>query len=398
MLETLKGGADLGEGTILPLVDNILKEAIRRRASDIHLEPFRTTYRLRYRIDGNFLTLGEYPAELGHRLIARLKVMSRLQVYKVSTPQEGRIHVNLGPGLDLRTSFFPTVNGEKLVIRIFSFASENLSLEALGFETHILQGMKKLLASNQGNVFVVGPAGVGKTTTLYALLKEIYQSQGSYRSLATIEDPVENNLGFLPQTEINSAMGLSFATALRSLLRQDPEVIMVGEIRDPETASIAVQAGLTGHLVLSSVHADRAFSIFARLIDLDCSLPLILASVAGILSQRLVRMLCPDCREEHQYPHDLLSRYGLHGHTIFKSKGCPQCLGTGYLGRVAIGELLFVTREIKSALRTNVACEDLESVAVREGFIPLKEAARKLVISGATSLEEVLPQFLEGGR
>ena len=398
LLEALRAGSDLGEGTIVPLVDAVLREAVRRRASDIHLEPVNGQYRLRYRIDGTFITVGRYPLELGSRLIARLKVMSRLQVYKVSTPQEGRIHLDGANELDLRTSFFPTINGEKTVIRIFSFAKEHLSLEALGFAPTVLAQLRQLLAANQGNVFVVGPAGVGKTTSLYACIKEIHDASVNPRSISTIEDPVENNLGFVAQTEINSAVGLTFAAALRSLLRQDPEVIMVGEIRDPETASIAVQAGLTGHLVLSTLHTDRAVSVFARLMDLECSLPLLLASVAGILSQRLMRRLCTACREEYAYPEELVTRYSLAGHTLYRARGCEQCLSTGYSGRIAVGELLVMTREVKRALRVQVASEDLEDLAAREGFVPMREAARRLVGEGLTSLEEMLPLQLEPAR
>lgn len=397
LLESLRAGTDLGEGSIVPLVDAMLREAVRRRASDIHLEPVNGAYRLRYRIDGTFLTVGRYPLELGSRLNARMKVMSRLQVYKTSTPQEGRIHMEGVTELDLRTSFFPTINGEKTVIRIFSFSKEHLTLEALGFAPGLLEQLRQVLCAHQGNFFVVGPAGVGKTTTLYACVKEIHDSGGASRSLATIEDPVENNLGFVAQTEINPAMGLSFATALRSLLRQDPEVIMVGEIRDPETASIAVQAGLTGHLVLSTVHTDRASSLFSRLMDLDCSLPLLLASVAGILSQRLVRRLC-DCREVHEYPEELLVRFGLPSATLYRARGCEQCLGTGYSGRAAVGELLMLTREVKRALRVQVPQEDLEELAARESFVPMRESARRLVAEGVTSLEEVLPLHLEVGK
>ncbi len=398
LLESLRAGTDLGEGTVVPLVDAVLREAVRRRASDIHLEPVNGQYRLRYRIDGTFITVGRYPIDLGTRLIARMKVMSRLQVYKVSTPQEGRIHLDGVDELDLRTSFFPTINGEKSVIRIFAFSKQHLSLEALGFAADVLERLRRMLTAHQGNVFVVGPAGVGKTTTLYACVKEIHDATGAARSIATIEDPVENNLGFVAQTEINSAVGLTFAAALRSLLRQDPEVIMVGEIRDPETASIAVQAGLTGHLVLSTVHTDRATSLFARLMDLEVALPLLLASVSGILSQRLVRRLCPECREEAQHPEELVARCGLTGHTLYRAKGCEQCLGTGYSGRIAVGELLEMTREVKRALRVQVAPEDLEELAAREGFVPMRESARRLVAQGLTSLEEMLPLQLEAGR
>lgn len=398
MLESLRAGADLGEGTIVPLVDAILREAVRRRASDIHLEPVNGAYRLRYRIDGSFITVGRYPLELGTRLIARMKVMSRLQVYKVSTPQEGRIHIDGAVELDLRSSFFPTINGEKTVIRIFSFSKEHLTLEALGFSPELLTRLRQVLSAHQGNFFVVGPAGVGKTTSLYACIKEIHDAGKASRSISTIEDPVENNLGFVAQTEINQAVGLTFAAALRSLLRQDPEVIMVGEIRDPETASIAVQAGLTGHLVLSTVHADRASSLFPRLTDLDCSLSLLLASITGILSQRLVRKLCRDCREPASYPDELLEKYGLKGSSLFRPKGCSTCMNTGYAGRAAVGELLLMTREVKRALRVQVAQEDLEELAMREGFVPMREAARKLVADGVTSLEEVLPLNLEAHR
>ena len=398
LLEALRAGTDLGEGTIVPLVDAVLREAVRRRASDIHLEPVNGLYRLRYRIDGTFITVGRYPLELGSRLIARLKVMSRLQVYKVSTPQEGRIHLEGATELDLRTSFFPTINGEKTVIRIFSFGRDQLSLEALGFAAPLMEQLRQLLAAHQGNFFVVGPAGVGKTTTLYACLKEIHDAEGAPRSIATIEDPVENNLGFVAQTEINGAVGLTFATALRSLLRQDPEVIMVGEIRDPETASIAVQAGLTGHLVMSTVHTDRAVSLFTRLMDLECTLPLLLASVAGILSQRLVRRLCPKCREEHAYAEELVARYELTGRPLYRARGCEHCLNTGYSGRIAVGELLVMTRDVKRALRVQVAPEDLEDMASREGFVPMRESARRLVAEGLTSMEELLPLYLEAQR
>lgn len=398
MLEALRAGNEPGEGTIVPLVDAVLREAVHRRASDIHLEAIHGVYRLRFRIDGTFIAVARYPLELGQRLIARLKVMSRLQVYKVSTPQEGRIHFEGGKELDLRTSFFPTINGEKAVIRIFSFAREHLTLEALGFSTGVLERLRELLSAHQGNVFVVGPAGVGKTTTLYACLKEIHDAAGAARSIATIEDPVENNLGFVAQTEINSAMGLSFATALRSLLRQDPEVIMVGEIRDPETASISVQAGLTGHLVLSSVHTDRATSLFARLMDLECSLPLLLASVAGVLSQRLVRRLCLECKQEHAHAPELLEKHGLQDHVLYRARGCEKCLGTGYSGRIAVGELLVVGREVKRALRVQVAPEDLEELATHDGFVPMRESVRRLVADGVTSLEEILPGYFEARR
>jgi general secretion pathway protein E len=357
--------------TIIPAVDSALTRLVDRGVSDLHLEPQTTGYLFRMRKDGLFLEGGRSSAEAGARVIGRLKVMARLAAYRTDIPQEGALALPAGRGHG-RLSVVPTVNGEKAVLRFLVGTDVELELDKLGFDNDILSGFRRLLGSPQGLILVVGPSGSGKTTTLYASVMEIHRHQGTHRSIATLEDPVERNLGTLAQTEVNPERGLSFPAGLKALLRQDPEVLLIGEIRDADTARVAVQAGLTGHLVLSSMHTADCFEAITRLTDLSVEPGLAAGALRGILAQRLIPLTCE--RPE---------------------RDCPDCHGTGLSGRQAVGELLTLNDTLHAAIARGGGKSALACVARDAGHVDLATRAHALVRAGRTRLE--LVQQMLGG-
>jgi general secretion pathway protein E len=366
-------------------------------ASDLHLTPTEEGISIAMRIEGSLYDVGRLPAVLVDRVLRRIKVMARLDVYARETPQDGRISIKMKEDLDIRVALIPTIHGEKCVLRFFVTPVHLLSLGNLGFNPETLQRYTDLLLRPQGMIFLTGPTGSGKTITAYASLNTIKEKKGGKVNIVSIEDPVEFNLSFANQTQVNDRANLTFALGLKSLLRQDPNVILVGEIRDPETAEIAMQAGLTGHLILSSVHADSNAGVFARMLNMGVE-PFALASASsGVLAQRLVRKLCPHCRQPAQATAAQLKKLSGLGielreeeRSFWTSAGCPRCLDLGYLGRTGIFELLVVDSEIGEAIIAKSQAQAITALSVRKGMRPLASEGLEKAREGTISLEELL--------
>jgi len=382
---------------VVPLLDLALSQAIVLHASDVHIEPRPLDLGIRYRIDGTLVEVAHLPRSLHGTVINRLKVMSHLPHFERSVPQDGRIFAEIsGQSFDIRSSFLPTIHGEKAVLRIFESRGERFDLEYLGMSKRHRTELCDLLTRPQGIIYVTGPTGSGKTTTMYASLRHIKATSAGTVNVVTIEDPVEYALPEFSQTQVNEDVGLTFAKGLRTILRQDPDVIMVGEIRDPETAQIALQAGLTGHLMLTTVHADSTVGVFSRLVNMGIE-PFLLASASvAVLSQRLVRILCPACRRETaitDWQRKLLTEAGLDvgGEAMFyTATGCDRCFGAGFKGRTMIAELLRVTDQLQEAITAKLTSGDLARVARASGMHTLLENGVSKALNGVTSLAEVL--------
>lgn len=379
-----------------PLLDLILVQAILYQASDIHLEPSAERIQVRYRIDGTLFDVGSVPIALRERVMGRLKVIGGMITYRADIPQEGRSTAEVqGRRVDARVSILPTIHGEKAAIRLFDPALAVMPLDQLGLSEKDLAVFQDLLGRPQGAILLTGPAGAGKTTTMYSALAYIHEQRRSLASICTIEDPVEHDLGIISQTETDLASGLTFATGLRTLLRQDPEVIMIGEVRDLETAAIAIQAGLTGHLILSTVHARSAAGVFARLIDIGVEPFLVASSVTAVLAQRLVRKVCDGCGMSRQPDPALLARLGVPaadaaGWSLRAGSGCGKCGNTGYRGRTGVFQVLPVDASLRSLVMRGLPIAELEQEVARLGIASLRGAALAKVREGVTTLEEVL--------
>lgn len=384
------------DAPVIKLVQELIVRAVEMQASDVHVEPREDSVRVRYRIDGVLHTVDTLPASVRLAMSSRIKVMAGLNIAERRLPQDGRIKVNVrGREIDLRVSTMPTLCGESVVLRILDRASVELDFSALGFYGDALSSFQKLLAEPHGIILVTGPTGSGKTTTLYTALRRLNDAE---RKLFTVEDPIEYQLSGVNQIQVNPRIGLTFASALRSMLRQDPDIIMVGEIRDLETAEIAIRASLTGHLVLSTVHTNGAVATITRLLDMGVEDYLLASSLKGVLAQRLVRRLCPDCAEPAELPAALveklcsLRREGSpHRGGVFKrSKGCVRCRNTGYAGRTTIYELVKVTDSVRSAIVSGGGERAIAQAAHAEGMITLLQNGLAKVLDGETTLEEVL--------
>jgi len=376
------------------LVNCLLLDAIRMGASDLHIEPWENTIAVRTRVDGVLHELIYLPLELLEKISMRFKVMANLATHLAGVPQDGA--VICGPELDnvqLRISIFPTTRGEKVVVRIFDPRDRRFDLSALHLEDDTLTGLLRLLRHPNGLLLFTGPTGSGKTSTMYACLCHIIEREGTAVSISTVEDPVEFNLPMVSQTQLNPAQGFTYAVALRSILRQDPEVIMIGEIRDAETAAIAVQAGLTGHLVLSTLHAGTATGAFTRLINMEIEPFLLASSVLGVLGLRLLRRNCEHCAAEYLPNASLLAAVpeDLRTHATFKrGLGCESCNNSGFKGRIPVSELLVVTDEFREAVLKKLPTAALEKIAINSGMRTLWQNGLARAISGTTPLEEVL--------
>ncbi len=382
------------DGAVVRLLDRLLQVAHALKASDIHLEPYEGLYRIRVRIDGQLQEWLQPPINLRERLSSRIKVLARLDIAEKRLPQDGRLQLPLpsGPAVNLRVSTLPTVHGEKVVVRFIDAAPERLELEALGYETEQQQALLQALQRPHGMVLVTGPTGAGKTLSMYSCLQRLNRPGVN---ICTAEDPSEINLAGINQVSINEKAGLTFAAALRAFLRQDPDVIMIGEIRDLETADMALKAAQTGHLVFSTLHTNDAPATLMRLRQIGVAAHNIAASVALVTAQRLLRRLCPHCRQAVQAPHELLRQAGcpedLWGSTepVYRPQGCAQCHG-GYLGRVGVFEVMPVSAAMAEIVLREGSAADLARQALAEGLMSLRQAAWRKVKLGQTSIEEVL--------
>jgi len=394
-LETIK---DLAESNpVKRLVNMVLLEAIRNRASDIHFEPFENEFKMRYRIDGLLYEMLPSPKSIAVAIASRIKVMANLDIAERRLPQDGRIELLVnGAPVDLRVSVLPTMFGESVVMRVLDRSNVSLDLERIGMREDDLRIFRQLINRPNGIVVVTGPTGSGKTTTLYSALNELNEIDVK---ILTSEDPVEYDIDGLIQVPINSDIGLTFARCLRSFLRQDPDIILVGEIRDLETAEIAVQAALTGHLVFSTLHTNDAPSSVARLLDLGMEPFLITATVEGICAQRLVRTICPRCKEEFLPTEEMLMELGLtsqkvEGRTFFHGSGCDYCRGTGYSGRMAIFEVMLFDDDLRMMVMKRSSTNVLREAARKRGMRTLRESGMLAIFDGATTIEEVVAQTI----
>jgi type II secretory ATPase GspE/PulE/Tfp pilus assembly ATPase PilB-like protein len=376
---------------VIPLVEEILQEGILRGASDIHIEPAPDALLIRYRLDGVLHPAVEVPCRNAANAVSRVKVLADLLTYQSDVPQEGRINrEKLDAPTDLRVSTFPTVRGEKAVVRLFDPATRDVRLEQLGYPKAVRRAIEHSLAMPKGVIFLTGPAGSGKTTTIYAALRHILEHSRGERHIVTVEDPVERILPGVTQTQIHPPSGLTFARCLRSLMRQDPEVILVGEVRDRETAEIAVEAGLTGHLVISTIHSGTVAGVYSRLLDMRVPPHLIASSVSFVAAQRLVRKLCPACRKPVEDPAQLRCLPGDLAGKAYVAAGCNNCFDTGYSGRTVIVEAAEMSSALHQKILASAASEEMESAAVSLGMMPLHEAAVAAVRDGITSPDEVV--------
>ncbi len=384
------------EAPVIRLVNQMLSRALESRASDIHIEPFENQLKVRYRIDGILHDVDPPPRQLKAAIVSRLKILAQLNIAERRLPQDGRIKTRIaGKDVDLRIATIPTLYGESVVIRLLERSQIFTDLESLGFPPDIFQRFSEMIAKPHGMILVTGPTGSGKTTTLYAALQKINDPG---KKIITIEDPVEYQLSGVNQIQVKPQIGLTFANGLRSIVRQDPDIIMVGEIRDFETAEIAVQAALTGHLVFSTLHTNDAAGAISRLLEMGVQDYLLASSLLGVLAQRLVRRLCPDCRKEVVFQASTVE--GLHGSfpgTVWDAGGCESCNGTGYLGRIGIFELLPATAETCRLIVQRTDANSIRRLAISEGMRLLREDGWQKVREGITTVAEVLRVTREEG-
>ena len=388
-----------GEAPVVKLCNAILLSAIKKKASDIHIEPYEKSFRVRFRVDGILHEEMRPPLKLRNAITSRLKIMSSLDIAERRLPQDGRIKLKIGRDkeMDFRVSVLPTLYGEKIVLRLLDKSNLQLDMTKLGFETKPLDDFKYAISKPYGMVLVTGPTGSGKTTTLYSALSELNKTSSN---ISTAEDPVEFNLGGINQVQMHDDIGLNFAASLRSFLRQDPDIIMVGEIRDFETAEIAVKAALTGHLVLSTLHTNDAPSTVQRLLNMGVEPFLVTASVNLILAQRLARRICQDCKEPTEKAPDALRKMGMteeqiSSSTIYRGKGCSICNNTGYKGRVALYEVMPFTDELKELVLQGGSAAEIKAEMSANGIDTLRIAGINKVIEGMTTPEEVLRTTIE---
>ncbi len=381
---------DSEDGPVIKIVNLILVQALKDKASDIHIEPAERNIRLRYRVDGNLMEAAGPPKNLQNAIASRIKILAGLNIAERRVPQDGRFRIKVqGKEVDLRISFLPTVYGEKIVIRILDKGSLQTSIENLGLDEPTLVNFRKAIDAPHGMILVTGPTGSGKTTTLYSVLSELNKPE---YNIVTVEDPVEYQLSGINQVAVKADVGLDFSSALRSILRQDPDIVMIGEIRDNETADIAVKAALTGHQVLSTLHTNDAAGAITRLDDMGIEPFLIASSVLLTCAQRLVRRVCPNCKEEFTPEQDIFTKLGLESSgndILFQGGGCDRCKKRGYLGRAAILEVLPVSEAIRRLIIKRASAAVIKNQALSEGMKSLRLAGIDKAYEGITTLEEV---------
>jgi type II secretory ATPase GspE/PulE/Tfp pilus assembly ATPase PilB-like protein len=379
---------------VIVLVNCLIQDAIHLGASDLHIEPWESSVAVRARVNGVLTEVAHLPPELMEKIAMRFKVMANLVTYQSGLPQDGAAAG--GPELDgvqLRVSVFPTTRGEKIVVRLFDPRDRRFDLSTLGFEDSTFQGLQNLLKRTSGLLAFTGPTGSGKTSTMYSSLCHILQRDGSSVSLSTIEDPVEFNLPMVSQTQINPPQGFTYAVALKSIMRQDPQVVLVGEIRDAETAAIAVQAGLTGHLVVTTIHCGVSAGAFTRLINMEIEPFMLASSILGVMGLRLVRRNCPQCAQTYEPPASqlkLVPEPVLSGAQFRRGPGCTHCNQTGYSGRLPVSELLVVSEPFREAVLKKMPTSALEEIATQQGMQTLWQNGLQRAISGQTTLEEII--------
>lgn len=389
LLEEAASEERVDNSPVVKLVNSILENAYRAGASDIHIEPYATRMRVRIRIDGDLVELMQLSPAIHSTLITRLKIVSGMNIAEKRIPQDGRFTFDIdNTSFDVRVSSLPTVNGEKVVIRLMSTGDTKVrGLSELGLSDYNYELMQSVIKSPHGIMMVTGPTGSGKSTTLYAVLQQISTPD---RNVITVEDPVEKQIDNINQVQVNAKAGMTFAAALRSILRQDPDVIMIGEIRDGETAEIAVRAAITGHLVLSTIHTNDAASTATRLVDMGIPAYLVASSVVGLMAQRLVKLLCPYCKEEVQTTEAEMEILGVKEPTkIYKPCGCEECNMTGYKGRTAIFEIIVTNQEIKELIAEGASSEEINACASKHGTKLLRDNVVDLVLEGTTTMEEL---------
>jgi general secretion pathway protein E len=382
------------EAPVIRLVNLVLTKALEQRASDIHIEPFENQLVVRYRIDGVLHEVESPPRRLSAAIISRVKIMASLDIAERRLPQDGRIKLRVqGKEIDLRVSTIPTMHGESVVMRILDKGGVPLDFASLGFEGRPLAKFLEALDQVHGILLVTGPTGSGKTTTLYTALDRLNKPE---LKIVTVEDPVEYQMPGINQIQVKPQIDLTFANALRSIVRQDPDIIMVGEIRDVETVRIAMQSALTGHMVLSTVHTNDAPSTISRLLDMGAEDYLLTSTLNAVLAQRLVRTLCAKCRAPHPALPEVIEQMDLRRYvpagevTLFRPTGCPECAGTGYWGRVSILELMIMTDNIRSLIMRHATAGDIRSAAIMEGMETMFENGLRKALAGTTTIEEVL--------
>lgn len=388
---------DIKNAPAVKLVDSIIQNAVRSKASDIHIEPFENRVCVRYRIDGALQKQFDSPKEPLAGLITRIKIMGNMDIAEKRIPQDGRIFTRVdGENVDLRVSVLPTVNGEKIVIRILDKSAFNVDKSVLGIADDDLDKINKIINKPHGIVLVTGPTGSGKSTTLYSLLRDLNKED---KNIITVEDPVEFSMDGINQVNVNAKAGLTFASGLRSILRQDPDIVMLGEIRDTETAEIAVRAAITGHLVLSTIHTNDAPSSIVRLKDMGVAPYLVSSALVGIIAQRLIRKLCIHCKEEYiasDYEKEILGVPKYQDLTLYRKVGCNRCSNTGYKGRVGIYEVMEINREIRDLINADKPLEEITNAALINNMKTLNKSAMNVVLNGNSTVEELLRVTLLG--
>lgn len=375
---------------IVKLLNSIIEQAIRSKASDIHIEPYQEDIRVRFRIDGDLKEIMILPRTNLSAIVTRVKIIGRMNIAEKRIPQDGRVEMKVNDkDVDIRISTLPTVYGEKIVLRLLDKSNFNFTKDGLGFSKKNLDILNMILKQPHGMILVTGPTGSGKTTTLYTVLRELNVTQ---RNVITIEDPVEYKLSGINQVQVNMKSGLTFASGLRSILRQDPDTIMIGEIRDNETAEIAVRAAITGHLVLSTLHTNDSSSTIARLVDMGIEPYLVSSAVIGVISQRLVKVLCPKCKVEYEATYTDKKLLGIHEDvhlTLHKAVGCNSC-NQGYRGRSAVHELMPINENIRRLIDKGAVIDDIREMAIKQGMTTLFESAVEMAKKGMTTVEEVM--------
>lgn len=389
-----KEEASATDAPVIRLVNNIIEQAVREEASDIHIEPFERSTRVRFRVDGTLFDSADFSKDLHPAVVSRVKIMANMDIAEKRRPQDGRILIKTdGRRVDLRVSTLPTINGEKVAIRVLDPAAAKVGLELLGLEDDEKGLIDDIIAVPYGLALVTGPTGSGKSTTLYSILEVVNMPDVN---VVTVEDPVEYTIQGVSQVQINEKAGLTFSDTLRAILRQDPDKIMVGEIRDAETAALAIRAALTGHLVLSTLHTNDAPSSLIRLVDMGIQPFLVASSVVAVIAQRLVRKLCEACKESYTLSPELSKGLGLpDGAVVYKPVGCDLCRGTGYKRRTGIFEIMMMNDEVRNLFLTAAPLSELKEAAKRGGMRPLRDAAMRKVMKGITSLEEALEATMQ---